>query len=99
MSSYPRKRRNDCALSAAKDSRCLAVAPRLCTAAMLLIPSSTVAVVVAPACRLAMERRRVMPVMRSVVPSTIGAASHAMAMTDGRTEKLYCVVQMMTPIA
>ena len=66
---------------------------------MLLIPSSTVAVVAAPACRLAMERRRVMPVIRSVVTSTMGAASQAIAITEGSAEKLYWVVQITTAIA
>ena len=63
---------------------------------MLLMPSSTVAVVAAPASRDAMDRLRAVPVINNVMTSTIGPASQATTTSDGTAEKLYCVVHRMT---
>ena len=91
-----RYRVNDSWLSRSNSSLCRSCAPRLCTASILLIPSSTVEVVSVPASRLASDRRRATPVIRKEDISTMGAASQANMTKEGTAEKLYCMVQMTT---
>ena len=89
---------NDVSLSPAKSSRWRWVAPRPCTATALATPSSTVAVVTAPASLLARALRRVMPVINSVEMSTMGAARQATTTTEGTALKLWAVVQITVAI-